>query len=70
MQQTVIKQISLDTVSAIIEQSTEQQTVDTGSSFISNLLHPVFGIVTLVTNTMDDMGVAIVDVAYAEKLAA
>lgn len=70
MQQAVIKSISLATVAAIIEQSTEQQHLDTGSSYVSIHIHPTFGRVTLMTNSMDEAGIAIVSSQYADNLTA
>jgi hypothetical protein len=61
MQQAAIKVVSLATISDLLEQSETLQMVDTGASLVTTLSHPQLGFLTVITNAMDENGVALVD---------
>lgn len=70
MQQVVIKCVSADTLSSILEQSSTQQQVDTGGSFVSTEFHPQFGLLTVMTSAMQEGGVVVVSHQFAEQIPA
>lgn len=68
MHQVAIKTIGLDVIADLMEQSNIEQSVDTGSSMIVNVLHPSLGALTLITNCMDTTGVVLVQPQFESLL--
>lgn len=70
MQQNAIKVVSLDTISDLLDQAETLHVVDTGASLVTNVSHPQLGFLTIITNTMDENGVVLVDSQSEHLIAA
>ena len=68
MQQVVIKSITIETLAYLLEKSTPQQSIDTGPTLVSVMVHDDYGLITVVTNIVDDVGVVMVSPKFAAQI--